>query len=361
ESFGDFDHAVNVAVGKLRIALGDSADVPRYVETLHRRGYRFIAKVEPPSPSPNVAATQAPLGKLLLSIIKWPLLYGVVAILALACAAIFYPRHRQPLGEKDSVVLGDFSNSTGDSVFDGSLREGLAIELEQSPFLNLTSEERIRRTLRLMDQPADAKLTPGVARELCQRIGSAAVLDGSIAQIGSQYLLTLRAINCISGESLASSEAQARDKDHVLDVLGRMASEIRSKLGESLGSVQKFDVSLEQATTPSLDALQVYSAGVAALRSRGETAALPLFKRAVDLDRNFAMAYSWMAVIYYNLSERALAAQNATAAYTLRGRVTERERLFIDSRFYDLANGDVERATQVYEQWRQAYPRDSLP
>src|SRR5262249_8013426 len=159
ESFGDFDHAVNVAVGKLRIALGDSADVPRYVETLHRRGYRFIAKVEPPSPSPNVAATQAPLGKLLLSIIKSPLFYGVVAILALACAAIFYPRHRQPLGEKDSVVLGDFSNSTGDSVFDGSLREGLAIELEQSPFLNLTSEERIRRTLRLMDQPADAKLT----------------------------------------------------------------------------------------------------------------------------------------------------------------------------------------------------------
>jgi eukaryotic-like serine/threonine-protein kinase len=274
---------------------------------------------------------------------------------------LVFSRKAHALTDNDTIVLSDFTNTTGDTVFDGTLRQGLSVQLEQSPFLSIISDEKIQQTLGLMGQPVDAKLIPAIAREVCQRTSSAAVLDGSIAKIGTQYLLTLKAVNCESGKTLASTQARARDKDHVLDVLGWMASEIRSKLGESLGSVQKFDVPLEQATTPLLEALQAYSAGVAALKSKGETAALPLFKRAVDLDPNFAMAYARIAGIYYNLSEMALAAKNATTAYTLRRRATERERLFIDSRFYGIAEGDVERETQVYEQWKQAYPRDSTP
>jgi serine/threonine protein kinase len=186
---------------------------------------------------------------------------AALAILALTAGSYFH-FHRSPkLTDKDTIILADFTNTTGDPVFDGTLRQGLAVQLEQSPFLSLVSEDRIQQTLRLMGRPVDAKLTPETARELCRRTGSTAVLDGSIAQIGTQYLLTLKAVNCPSGESLASTEAQAGDKSHILDALGKAASEIRNKLGESLTTIQKFDTPLEQATTPSLEALQAFSLG----------------------------------------------------------------------------------------------------
>src|SRR6202042_3158647 len=201
------------------------------------------------------------------------------------------------------IVLADFDNKTGDAVFDGTLREGLSVQLEQSPFLSIIPDQQIQQTLQMMDQKPDVKLTPEIARELCQRAGSAAVLDGSITQIGTPYLLTLKAVNCVNGESLASTEAQASDKSHVLDALGTMASEMRNKLGESLSTVQKFDTPLEQATTPSLDALKQLSIARNVLFASGEAAAIPFFKRAVELDPNFALAYAYLGIMETTVGE----------------------------------------------------------
>src|ERR1700757_506796 len=212
----------------------------------------------------------------------------------------------------------------------------------------------------MMGQPADTKLTPTIARELCQRRASAAVLDGSIAQIGTQYLLTLKAVNCASGESLASTEAQASDKNHVLDALGKTASEIRSKLGESLSTVQKFDTPLEQASTPSLEALKAYSLGIKTWEAKGEPEAIPFFKRAIELDPNFALAYLAFGTSYYNLAQASLAVENLNKAFELRDRVSERERYRITGDYYSVAAGDDQKATQAYETWAQSYPHDDL-
>jgi eukaryotic-like serine/threonine-protein kinase len=218
---------------------------------------------------------------------------ALVVVVAAVVASYFLFRRPAKLTEKDTVVLADFVNTTGDPVFDGTLRQGLSSQLEQSPFLNLLSDDRLGQTLSLMGKPKDTRLTPELARELCQRTASTAVLDGSIAQVGTQYLLTLKAVNCSNGESLASTQAQVGDKNRVLDALGKATSEIRSKLGESLSSVQRFDTPLEQATTPSLEALKAYSLGQEVLGEKGDpAAAVPLFERAVRLDPNFAVAYA---------------------------------------------------------------------
>jgi tetratricopeptide (TPR) repeat protein len=232
-------------------------------------------------------------------------------LLALIAGSYFYFHRTPKLTDKDTIVLADFTNTTGDPVFDGALRQGLAVQLEQSPFLRLISEKRVQQGLRLMGQPADAKLSPAIARELCQRVGSAAVLDGSIAQIGTRYLLTLKTVNCVSGETLASTEAQASDKNHVLDALGKTASEIRNKLGESLSTVHAYDTPLMEATTPSLDALKAYTVGLQKGKSN-DAAALPFFKRAIELDPEFASAYSGLAACYLNLGESGLAQENFT-------------------------------------------------
>jgi eukaryotic-like serine/threonine-protein kinase len=283
------------------------------------------------------------------------------AVLALSVGTYFYFHRTPELTDKDTIVLADFTNTTGDIVFDGTLRQGLAAQLEQSPFLSLISEERIKQILNLMGQPTDAKLTPEMARELCQRTGGTAVLDGSIAQIGTQYLLTLKAVNCGSGESLASTQAQANDKSHVLDALGKATSEIRNKLGESIGTVQKFDTPLEQATTPSLEALQAYSLGWKTIGGGDDAAALPLFQRAIRLDPNFAMAYAMCGISYSNLGESILASENMRKAFELRARVSAREKLLIESEYHDVATGDLEKAQQVFEVWAQTYPRDWVP
>jgi hypothetical protein len=208
--------------------------------------------------------------------IRWRTVTGAtVVVIGLAVGGgLFYSRKAQALTDKDTIVLADFTNTTGDTVFDGTLRQGLSVELEQSPFLSIISDQQIHQTLQMMNQKPDAKLTPEIARELCQRTGSAAVLDGSIAQIGTQYLMTLKAVNCLRGKSLASTQFQATDKSRVLDTLGKVASEIRSRLGESISSVQKFDTPLEQATTPSLEALQVFSLGWNIQRLNGDAAAI---------------------------------------------------------------------------------------
>ncbi len=275
---------------------------------------------------------------------------------------MYYGRKAQALTEKDTIVLADFTNTTGDSVFDGTLRQGLAVQLEQSPFLTFVSEQRIQQTLRLMDQPPDARLTPEIARDLCQRTQSAAFLDGSIASLGSQYVLGLKAVNCRTGDSLAQEQATADGKERVLKALGEAAAKLREKLGESLVTVQKLDTPIEQASTPSLEALQAYSLGRKTLVGKGDwAAAVPLFQRAIRLDPNFAMAYASLGVDYSNLGETSLASENTKKAYELRERVSEREKFYIESHYQHYVTGDLEKARQAYELWAQTYPRDLVP
>ena len=291
----------------------------------------------------------------------------VAAVAAIVVAGVavgawlFFSRKPHALTDKDTIVLADFTNTTGDTVFDGALRQGLSVQLEQSPFLSLVSEPQIRQALRMMGQKPDAKLTPEIARELCQRTASAAVLDGSIAQIGTQYLLTLKAVNCSNGESLASMEAQASDKNHVLDALGKTASEIRNKLGESLSTVQKFDTPLEQATTPSLEALKAFSSGRKVLSTTGSAAALPFFKHAIELDPNFALAYQMLGRVYGDIGESAMAADYTREAYQLRDRASEAEKYAITASFHITITGNTEKAEQACQLWIQAYPRSELP
>jgi tetratricopeptide (TPR) repeat protein len=273
---------------------------------------------------------------------------------------LFFSRKAHLLSQKDTIVVADFTNTTGDPVFEGTLRQGLSVQLEQSPFLNLVSDERIQQALRLMGEPADAKLTPAVARELCERISSAVVLDGSIAQIGTRYLLTLKAVNCSSGETLASTEAQAGDKNQVLDALGKTASQMRQKLGESLSTVQKFDTPLEQATTPSMEALQAYTLGRKVSAQGNYSVTIPFFQRAISLDPRFAMAYSRLGTSYTNVGEITLGSENYLKAYELREHVSAPERFYIEAHYYQYTVGNLESAARAYEIWAQTYPQDWL-
>jgi serine/threonine protein kinase/tetratricopeptide (TPR) repeat protein len=291
----------------------------------------------------------------------------VPAALILVAAAVggtLYFRSRQamtPLTDKDTIVLSDFDNKTGDSVFDDTLKQGLSVQLEQSPFLALVSERRVNETLKLMGRPAGDRLTPEVTHEVCQRTGSKAMLAGSIAGLGSQYVIGLKAVNCDTGDVLAEAQEQAAGKEAVLKALDAAAVSLRSRLGESLSLVEKYATPVAEATTPSLEALKAYSLGVKTRYAKGGTAALPFFKRAVELDPNFAMAYSWISVVYFNLNEVGRGAENGRKAYELREKVSERERLLIEGDYYVIATGELEKAVQTFELWQQTYPRDSLP
>ncbi len=286
----------------------------------------------------------------------------LVLVVAVAATAIWLHHGRKSkLSEKDTIVLADFANSTNDSVFDGTLRQGLAVQLEQSPFLSLISDERIRQTLRLMGQPVDAKLTEEIGREVCQRTESAAVLNGSIANLGSQYVLGLKAVNCRSGDSLAEEQETADSKEQVLGALGQATTKLRGRLGESLKSVEKFDAPLEQATTPSLAALQAYSLGRKTFLGGDTTAAIPLLQRAIQLDPNFAQAYLVLGMCYGPTGEWRLGDKNIGKAYGLRERASEREKFFIETRHALSVIGDFEKARQVAELWTQTYPRDPVP
>jgi eukaryotic-like serine/threonine-protein kinase len=286
---------------------------------------------------------------------------AVMAILALAVGSYFYFHRTPKLTDKDTIVLADFTNTTGDAVFDGTLRQGLSVQLEQSPFLSIISDEQVQRTLQMMDQRPDAKLTPEIARELCQRTGSAAALDGSIAQIGSQYSLILKAVSCSNGKSLASTQAQANDKSQVLDALAKAASEIRNKLGESLTTVQKFDTPLEQATTSSLEALKAFSSGFQVHITAGDAAAVPFYKQAIELDPNFALAYAWLGLAFNTMGELSMDVECTRKAYELRDRTSEPEKYFITARFQKVVTGNLEKAEEALQLWIKAYPRSALP
>jgi tetratricopeptide (TPR) repeat protein/predicted Ser/Thr protein kinase len=289
------------------------------------------------------------------------ILVGVAALVVVLVAGGLYWRSHKPrkLTDKDTIVLADFMNTTGDPTFDKTLRQGLSVQLEQSPFLSIVSDDRIQQTLQMMKQASDAKLTPEIAREVCLRTSSTTVLDGSIAQVGTRYSLILKAVNCSNGETLTSAEVQASDKTHVLEALGKVSSEIRKKLGESPASVKKFDTPLEQATTPSLEALQAYTL---ALEATGKDFAAegPLLQRATKLDPNFAVAYLLIGFRYWTLGESSLANENIGRAYELREGVSEREKLWIESLYQRAVTGDLNKARQVCEVWVQTYPRDRL-
>jgi len=295
--------------------------------------------------------------------VRWVVVAGATALAVGMTVGGWWvlSRKSHALTDKDTLVLADFTNTTGDPVFDGTLRQGLAVQLEQSPFLTLVPDQRVQQTLRLMGQPPDARLTPEIARDLCQRTQSAAFLNGSIASLGSQYVLGLKAVSCRTGNSLAEEQATADGKERVLKALGDAATKLRAKLGETLSTVEKFDTPLEQATTPSLEALQAYSMGRKAMSGSDWPAAVPFLQRAIRLDPNFAIAYASLGTSYYDLDEPSLSKENTRKAYELREGVSEREKLYIEAHYYDNVTGEWEKARQAYELWAQVYPRDSLP
>jgi serine/threonine protein kinase/tetratricopeptide (TPR) repeat protein len=290
----------------------------------------------------------------------WSLI-AAAALAALTAASYFYFRPGPKLTDKDTIVLADFTNRTSDSVFDGTLRQGLSVQLEQSPFLNIISDQQIQQTLRMMDKKPDAQLTSELGRELCLRTGSTVVLDGSIAQIGTQYLLTLKAVNCASGASLASTETTATDKNHVLEALGKVSTEIRNKLGESLSTVQKLDTPLEQATTPSLEALKAFSSGIKVINITGSDAAIPFFKHAIELDPKFALAYAYLGIMENDVLEPSKAVEYQRKAYELRERTSQVEKYSITATYEKEVTGNIEKAIEACQLWIQAYPRAYHP
>ena len=363
----EFEHSISAAINRLRQVLGDSAENPRYIETLARRGYRWKAGgewvVASGSDAVPVAigdvAKAAPKPKWLL----WTAVCGA-GLLALGLTITSWLsnyRKSHRLTEKDTVVLADFTNTTGDSVFDGALRQGLEVQLEQSPFLSLVSEQQIRQTLGMMKQPPDAKLTPELARQVCQRTNGAAVIESSIAQVGTQYDLVLKAVNCSNRESIASTETQADDKNHILGALGKASSEMRKKLGESLITVQKLDMPLVQATTPSLEALKAYSLGLSKFDRGDQAGAIPLLQQAIELDPDFAMAYVNLGASYDVLGEYNRDAEPLRKAFALRDRASERERFEIAAVFYQNVSQQTDQTIQNCELWEQSYPRDFKP
>ena len=268
-------------------------------------------------------------------------------------------RHAGTLTEKDTVVLADFNNSTGEAVFDDTLKQALAIQLEQSPFLNILSEQRVNATLKLMNRNPGDRITQDTARDICQRTDSKAVLAGLIANLGGHYLIGLRAVNCQTGDSLGSEQVEAESREKVVKALSDTANTLRGKLGESLASVQKHDKPLDEATTSSLDALQAFTQGGRAAREKGDQYALPYLKRAVELDPNFARAYSSLGASYINVNQGSLALENYKKAFDLRERVSERERFYIESMYYLYVTGEMHKAVQVFTQYVQTYPNDA--
>ena len=352
--------AFNISV--LRKTLGESSASPRYIETVPKRGYRFIADVS------DVSATETPeiaepseesVGTRRRMAVR-PVLFLAAGLAVTVIAALaFLLRPRQTLTPRDTIVLADFVNQTGDPVFDGTLRQGMTIPLEQSPFVSVVSDERIRHTLRLMNRAPDTFLTPALARQVCERTGSAAVVEGSIASLGSSYVLALEAKMCGSGELLDNQQVQAKRKEDVLDALSRMARRFRSRIGESLPSLRQHDMPLIEVTTPSLEALKAYTASIRAGYAHGCAASVPFGKLAAELDPQFAMAHSHLGRCYANLGESVLAAESIRKAYELRKRASDREQFYITVNYQRGVPGNQQKAREAAELWAQTYPRDA--
>jgi tetratricopeptide (TPR) repeat protein len=311
----------------------------------------------PASAAPASALVVAPGGQK-----RWYLATATVVIIVAAIfAGFFYRKGSRSLTEKDSILLTDFVNTTGDAVFDGTLKQALAVQLEQSPYLNVFPQERVRDTLKFMGRSPDERLTPDLARDVCQREGIKAVMNGAISTIGTQYVVDVNAVNCQTGDSLAREQVQADKKEQVLGAVGKAASRLRSKLGESLASVQKFDAPVEEATTSSLEALKAFSLGETERAKGDEFSAIPFYKHAVELDPNFAIAYARVGQAYANTGQIGPAIENTKQAFERRERTSEVEKLYISTHYFDIVTGENDKATEAYQLWRRTYPRDSIP
>ncbi len=367
----------------LRKALGDTLEERAYIVTLPGRGYRFAAPVrtvtegsesliarmqsrteitiEDTAPEPGASTPGLPASVPS----RWTrkVMWASTTALAAALAAGLLLRHPQrvPLGEKDSVLVADFTNKTGDPVFDQALRQGLEVQLEQSPYLSLVSEDHIQRALHQMDQPPETHITGSVAREVCVRTASAVLIEASIQSVGTQYVLNLVSADCKTGEVIDRQQVQAARKDDVLGAISDMTSRFRKRVGESRETLRKHDVPLAEATTASLDALKAYSLGLNVVAVEGEEAGIPYFRRAVEIDPNFSMAYAYLALMYGSTGSSRLATENALKAYQLRDHASDNERFFISAYYFGRAIGNQEKARQVCEQWAQTYPRDPVP
>ncbi len=377
----EFDRNLATAVNKLRHALHDTAAEPKYIETIPRVGYRFIAPVEhvyeeTPANEPlaasateEVQARPLPpptLPRRTSHRLRWVFAGGVVLVAAaMGVRLTLAPPDAgsaRPLSWKDSVVVGDFANNTGDAVFDGTLRQGLLSQLERSPYLNLVSDSHVAQTLALMARPGDTPLSLPIAREICQRTGSAVTIDGSISSIGHQYVLHLTAANCKTGDVLAREQATAGEKEKVLAALGDAAVLLRERLGDSLQALPVNEAPPENVTTTSLEALQAYSIGYRHLLVDNESVpAAPFFARAIELDPNFAMAYARLGRCYDSEDEEGKAAEYFAKAHALRQHASEREQFYIDSYYEFVSTGRLEAAAQKLELWAQTYPNDPAP
>jgi serine/threonine protein kinase/tetratricopeptide (TPR) repeat protein len=328
---------------------------------------RVPAALKPAATQPSVERPSAKSSSVTIAL-PWPRpklwKYGIGTLVAAVAisAVLFIQRHRGPaLTDKDSILITDFVNTTGDPVFDGTLKHALEVDLEQSPFLNVLAEQRVRDTLKLMGKSPEERVTPEIGREVCQRQAIKAMLTGSISLMGSQYVIGLDAFNCKTGDSLARDQIEANAKEQVLPALGRSASNLRSRLGESLASIRKFDTPLQQATTSSLEALKAYTQGQDARDRGNDRAAIPFFQHAIELDPSFAIAYARMGIVYFNSAESERAAEYFRKAYEFRDRVSEPERFYLDENYQGRTLGDADKELEVLRLWRQTYPRDEIP
>ncbi len=293
---------------------------------------------------------------------RWPWVAAACVVGALVASGIFFYSHRaRALTAKDSILLSDFVNTTGDPVFDGTLRQALAVQLEQSPYLNIFPQERVRDTLRYMGHSPDDRVTPALARQVCQREGVKAVLNSSISAVGTQYVVGLEAVNCLTGDDLAREQIPVDKKEQVLGAVGKVASNLRSKLGESLASLQKFDAPVEEATTSSLEALKSFSLGEAERDKGSEQTAIPFYKHALELDPNFAVAYARLGQAYTNIGESLLGTESTKKAFERRERGSELEKLYIETHYYNIVTGETDKELEALELWRRTYPRDDIP
>jgi eukaryotic-like serine/threonine-protein kinase len=370
----DFDTGLNSVVHKLRIALQDEAETPRYIETVPRKGYRFIGTIEPalaePSQAPpsrersnpiTVPAPSRTTNAGTLARWKTPLSVAIIAAVATTAGGLWLRQPVAKLSPTDTILIADFENRTREPVFDGLLRQALAIELEQSPYLKILSEQRVADALKLMQRPLEAPRTPAIALEVCQRENLKAVISGSVARLNRTYVLSVEAIACRSGDRIASAQARAGNQDQVIDALDQIGATMRTRLGESLTSVERFDQPLRTATTPSLEALKAFTQGADLIRSGSQSMSIPLLERAIELDPDFALAYAYLAIACWNLWEDERAARFQEKAYALRDRVSERERLLIVGMYHGVVSGDLDQEIAAYESWRTQFPRDWLP
>lgn len=374
DTFVDFENGLNVAVKKLRQTLGDSATTPRYIETLPKVGYRFLMPVTTADPTgsqvispaaPQKSPTESPIYRPVRPRTRfWRWLVLATALILLIVLGVFWNRKRQAtiaLTEGDLVLVADFVNTTGDPVFDGTLKQALTVKLGESPYFNIVLDGVTRQTLRLMGRPPDEHVVPPIAREVCEREGAKVAVGGSIVTVGDKYVLDLNATNCLTGATVVHEQFAAQNKDEIVSKVGQIIPPLRRMLGESIASIEKFDTPIEQATTPSLAALKAYTEGDEK-RAHGEEAeSIPFYKMAIELDSNFAIPYARLGAIYGDLGERALAEQYMKQAFERREHVSAREKFYISAHYYADSTGETDKTISTYQLWTQIYSHDWVP